>query len=738
MTEDLADRVRSLYDDAEQRLLGIVAQQLTAGYEAPGWAVAKLQDVQPLRRAAQAVIDALGTAMTTEVHDVVAEAYNRGARAGLAELGALTDVDAARIAESTPAGRAVDRLAAETVELVTATHRGILRGVEDGYRQVISEISATPLLGIDTRRQASQRAMERFADRGVRSFVDRSGRPWRMTSYVEMAVRTSVGRAAVEAQGDRLRAAGVDLVIVSNAPRECPLCKPWEGKLLSLDGPDGRREVEVEHATVDGRVLRVWVAGSVDEARRAGLQHPNCRHSLSAYTPGVTSIVPPMRSDGTEYEAGQRQRAIERQIRKYKARAAASPTPEGKKVAEQRVREWQGRMREHLAQHPNLKRLRYREQPGAGNLLERRGPIAPDAVEAAKVRAGDHLAPREMSDEELGAAIRHGSLDARDRARIEAEANRRDEQQLLDRVRPGGGRVVADLTGFGDDELARALPLLDDEGVLRVAAEMDRRDVDATLPGARRDLIGMSEQQLAERARHAAGDELAQLAAEADRRQLLAATFPGGRLLADLSAVGDEVLGWAVRYARPDEAVRLAAELDRRYPVEAPAAHAGRGIEAQLADEAALDEALRPVPNPDDWSHLYADTPEDPHAGLSAAERWLAEREAFEQVNRSAYTREQIREQYADHVYRQWLDAEEWCRGVLLTRKAEHDGVDARSLFSGPAHIAYARASEELKRYWSEASPRLTLAEYSEQLTGIRSTVADTARKAKSDQHNRF
>src|SRR5439155_3264745 len=108
-------------------------------------------------------------------------------RAGLAELGALGDADRLRIAESTPATRAVDRLAQETVDLVEQTHRGILRGVEDGYRQVVAEVSATPLLGIDTRRQATQRAMERFADRGLRTFVDKGGRAWSMTSYAEMA-----------------------------------------------------------------------------------------------------------------------------------------------------------------------------------------------------------------------------------------------------------------------------------------------------------------------------------------------------------------------------------------------------------------------------------------------------------------------------------------------------------------------------------------------------------------------
>ena len=36
MVEDLSTGVRDLYDDAEQRLLGIVARQLADGFDAPG------------------------------------------------------------------------------------------------------------------------------------------------------------------------------------------------------------------------------------------------------------------------------------------------------------------------------------------------------------------------------------------------------------------------------------------------------------------------------------------------------------------------------------------------------------------------------------------------------------------------------------------------------------------------------------------------------------------------------
>ncbi|MGW2063467.1 phage minor capsid protein, partial [Streptomyces sp. NPDC001937] len=504
MVEDLAAGTRDLYAAAEEHLLGIIARQLADGLDAPGWAERKLAAVQAVRRASQAVVGELGKATTLDVFDAVASAYNTGHRAAVAELGALSDDARHLVDDVTPNAQAVDRLAQETVDRITATHRSILRAVDDGYRGVIAEVTATPLLGIDTRRQATQDAMSRFAARGITSFRDRAGRRWQMTSYAEMAVRTSVGRAATEAHTRTLTIAGVDLVIVSDSPRECPLCRPWERKVLTISGTPGARTVEAEHATEDGRMVPVKVAGSLDEARAAGLQHPNCRHAVSAYTPGLTRTENAT-SDPDGYEAGQRQRAIERNIRKHKNDAAAAVTPEAKRAANAKVRQWQAAQREHLAAHPDLRRNPAREQPGASNLPAPRRPVPNEAQQAARIRSGDDLTPREMSDDELTAAMRHGELTERDRARIETEADRRDEQALLDRAAPGG-RLTDDLLGLSDQELGRVFGHLDDRDALRVMSELDRRDRAGQLPGARRDLHGLSDDQLAARYRDAPGD----------------------------------------------------------------------------------------------------------------------------------------------------------------------------------------------------------------------------------------
>ncbi|MGI5350217.1 phage minor capsid protein [Streptomyces sp. CA-250714] len=728
MVEDLAAGTRDLYAGAEERLLGIIARQLAAGLDAPGWAERKLAAIAQLRRASQGVVDELGKAVTLEVFDVVAEAYNTGHRAAVAELGALSDDARALVDDVTPNAQAVDRLAQEAVDVVTSTHRSILRAVVDRFRAIVAEVTATPLLGTGTRRQATQDAMRRFADEGIRAFVDKAGRRWQLTSYAEMAVRTSVARAATEAHMRTLSDAGIDLVIVSDAPRECPLCRPWEGRVLAINGPTGKRTVE--HAIEDGRMVPVKVAGALDEARLAGLQHPNCRHSVSAYAPGITRTEQAV-SDPSGYEAGQRQREIERHIRKYKRRAAAAVTPEAKKAAEAKVRQWQGAMRNHLTAHPDLRRLRRREQPGASNLPPKRTEATAEQVEAARLWSGDEQSAREMSDDQLAAAARSNLLDERALARVEAESDRRDREELLARTR--AALADGDLAALSDEELARAYGHLSDADALRVMTEMDQRDRAASLPGVRPELVGLSDAQLAARARNADPATLALLAAEAARRDALARLFPGGHLLAELVDVSDDELAWCMQYATADELARIAAEMDRRDGVPLPApSDTSDAVADLLANRDALAEVMAPAPGPDEWGAWASDA--EPSTSDSTTHD--ASDTSDDEQEERRITRREARELYDEYVYAQYLAAEEDCRGYLLNKRAEMAGVDPISLFSGPARIAYARASDELKAWWAEHG-RMTQAEFIEQATGIRSAAAERARQNEAEHQQR-
>ncbi|MFJ3537047.1 phage minor capsid protein [Streptomyces sp. NPDC090109] len=363
MAENLAAAVSSLYEQAELALIDRVTRALAEGLDSPRWVDLKLAALGNLRAAIEEIITALQADASGAIHQALTEAYDRGQQAAILELGAVATGPALAAAEAVPAAAAVDRLAAALVQETGAAHLRMLRTGLDVYRTVVAEASAAPLLGATTRREAAGRALARFADKGVTGFVDRTGRAWNLTSYVEMATRSAVGRAAVEAHTDRLAAAQVDLVVVSDAPEECDRCKPWEGKVLRREGVSGSGVVEVEHATEDDRMVRVRVAGSLPEARAAGLLHPNCRHTVSVFLPGVTRPRPKPLSR-TTYEQTQEQRRMERQVRAWKRRAAAALDEERRKAANARVRAYQGRIRELVAE-TGLPRKSHREQIGA-------------------------------------------------------------------------------------------------------------------------------------------------------------------------------------------------------------------------------------------------------------------------------------------------------------------------------------------------------------------------------------
>jgi hypothetical protein len=375
MAEDLAREVRVLYEGAETALLERLAAALEADIDSPRWAELKLAAVGNLRSAVEEISAALQQDADGAIARALITAYNRGRGAAVAEMGAL-DIDRELVArEALPNAAAVDRLAASMANDTRPLHQRITRSVVDAYQRIVARVSGNVLLGTETRRQASQRALNEFADRGITGFIDRAGRSWNLASYAEMAVRSVTARAAIEGHVDALVEIGQTLVIVSDAPLECPLCAPWEGEVLAINGQSGHHTLRLEHAAPPEQPRRgllrrrgpvptvaVHVAGSLTEARAAGLFHPNCRHSLSIYLPGVTTrpVAPP--TPGTTYADTQRQREIERHIRRWKRLQAAAMDDVARARAGAYVRRWQAAMREHVAAHEHLRRKPQREQ----------------------------------------------------------------------------------------------------------------------------------------------------------------------------------------------------------------------------------------------------------------------------------------------------------------------------------------------------------------------------------------
>lgn len=235
----------------------------------------------------------------------------------------------------------------------------LTRYPQDAYQRIVSLHSPNTLLGVTTSRIQQAHAVQRFLAEGITGFVDQGGRNWTIGAYAEMAGRTTINRAFNDAGLWRMQQSGLNLVTVVRGLDSCRKCADWAGKILSTDGtPAGPRALP--HGT-DDRTVTVEVAGTVEEARAAGWNHPNCRCRLVPYLPGLT--VP--QEDTTYDEAAEKERArqryLEREIRSAKRRHASAMNDTDRARAAADVRSAQVDMRDFIGE-TGRKRQSYREQ----------------------------------------------------------------------------------------------------------------------------------------------------------------------------------------------------------------------------------------------------------------------------------------------------------------------------------------------------------------------------------------
>jgi hypothetical protein len=250
--------------------------------------------------------------------------------------------------------------------LSAAAHR-ITRFADDAYRAAtVSGATAQILtdLGKATPAEAQAQAWRELTARGVKGFTDAKGREWNLATYVEMATRTATQRAYNASHRDRLTLAGITYFTISTTGRPCFECAPWEGKVLADRGEGPVTEPDASN----GEPVTFHVAATIEDATAAGLFHPNCKHTLTAYLPGVTQLKPNQwtATNEQDYKNTQHLRALERAVRAAKVQAAAALTPMDKARAMRDVRAGQARIRDFTAQTGLLRRSR-REQIDLGN-----------------------------------------------------------------------------------------------------------------------------------------------------------------------------------------------------------------------------------------------------------------------------------------------------------------------------------------------------------------------------------
>lgn len=231
----------------------------------------------------------------------------------------------------------------------------VLRKMDDIYRQTIFKSHMYLQNGAKTLNKAIDMATKDFLDKGINSIEYKDGKRVNISSYAEMCLRTASHRATLLGEGKKRDEYGIYLVVVSAHGNTCPMCEPWQGKILIDDVFSHPSKEYIEESKGKYKLL--------SEAVEAGLLHPNCRHTLTTYFPGITNL--PKVPDGEEaikvYEAEQKQRTYERDIRKWKRIEAGSVDAKNVNYASKRIKELEAQLKKHLDNNRQLRRAPQRE-----------------------------------------------------------------------------------------------------------------------------------------------------------------------------------------------------------------------------------------------------------------------------------------------------------------------------------------------------------------------------------------
>jgi len=243
-----ADRIQQMYEEVEDELIALLVAALASQDDATvAYAVAR---GKVLLASAQLATDEWNG-------EAIPELYGKQVSISKPSIEAVTTASEGMFADMTATvGRRLDDLAAnfrvqqarwEALAAFTAKRTGTRIGVR----------------GISADMQAHLR------ENGITGFTDAAGRKWKLSTYADMAARTTTMNAQLAGVKDRVVARGDDLVNIIG-----PLDYPDGCPPSVLGGPYSITGATTEY---NGRPIM-----TLDEATSYyGVFHPRCRHSLA-------------------------------------------------------------------------------------------------------------------------------------------------------------------------------------------------------------------------------------------------------------------------------------------------------------------------------------------------------------------------------------------------------------------------------------------------------------------------
>lgn len=312
------------------------------------WQSAKLRDMQRFRTANRTIVEQYSSVIDKETRQLLQEQYAEGGSEGFFGMN----------------DRKVNALIGEMQHAQQTSEKAALRYMDDVYRQTIRKTALGMATGSMTLKQAVDDATKDFLRQGIQCIRYKNGRQVNIASYAEMALRTASTRATLQGEAALRETIGVDTVLVSQYGACSDTCLPWQGLVYIDDVFQVYNGPQTPGGTYGvSRNGKQYPLLSV--AMKAGLFHPNCRHTLTTWFEGKSTRPKPM--DKAKIEATSRleakQRAMERQIRQAKREAEGLQDEQAAKEAKREVRRLQKKLKAFVDTHGDvLRRDPWRER----------------------------------------------------------------------------------------------------------------------------------------------------------------------------------------------------------------------------------------------------------------------------------------------------------------------------------------------------------------------------------------
>ena len=389
-------QLAELFEEIERKLIESLKRNLPnhkewerdLEFDWPAWQAEKVKSLERFRKENEAIMREYRETISKETRVLLEEQFHESAgeadklfENGISE--SVTDDSFFDIWDEK-----LESLIEEMQGKERMAQTAALRTMDDVYRQTLMRADTALQTGSVTLQKAIELAVEDFAKQGINCIEYRDGRRVNIADYAYMALKTSNTRAALLGGAKQRMALGIDTVRVSSYGGCSDTCLPWQGNVY-IDDVFAVFSGEVAGDRGKSRNGIWYMLLSV--AVKAGLFHPNCRHTLTSYREGARE---PMRFDEEKvrenYRLEQKQRAMERKIRKWKRMEAAAYDPTVKKAYGNKIKEAQSELRDFINLHDDvLRRDPWREKTyGTPNVGREKNPNA-EQFERYKARLGD-------------------------------------------------------------------------------------------------------------------------------------------------------------------------------------------------------------------------------------------------------------------------------------------------------------------------------------------------------------